>query len=297
MKAAQFSTYGDISVVQVVTDAPEPTPKSGQVPVRVRAASLNPFDASLRKGMMKEKMPFPFPITAGGDFSGVIQGTGDEVFGSANVANGGSGSFAEVLAVNSVNVAPKPKKSSFEEAAAIPLVGSSAVQAIEEHINLQKGQKILIHGGAGGIGHIAIQLAKSKGAYVATTVRTKDIEFVRSLGADEIVDFSKEDFSAKRKDFDAVYDTVGGDVLQKSGAVIKPGGIIVSMKGQPPGERSIAQGTKTNTAHLTRVAQLVDGGVIHVHIDKIFPLEDVRDAWTYQENGHPQGKVVVRVSE
>lgn len=295
MKAAQIQSYGDTSGVVVSANVTPPVPKPGQILVAVRAASFNPFDASIRKGLMKDKMSLPFPITVGGDFAGIISETGEEVFGSANVANGGSGSFAEFAASNAENMAPKPKKVDFKEAAALPLVGSSAVQALEEHIKLQKGQRILIHGGAGGIGHVAIQLAKYLGAYVATTVRTPDIDFVRSLGADEVVDFVNEDFSEKLRGFDAVYDTVGGEVLSKSQTVLKAGGIIVSMKSQPEG--GIAQGTKTNTAHLTRLSELVDAGAIHVHISKIYMLNDVREAWIYQEEGHPQGKVVVMVSE
>lgn len=302
MKAAQISAYGDVSVVQVNPSAKKPIPKSDQVLVSVRAASLNPFDASIRKGLMQKMIPLAFPVTVGGDFSGVVEGTGKEVFGSSNVANGGSGSIAEVTAVNEANMAPKPKKVTFEEAAALPLVGSSAVQALEEHIHLQKGQKILIHGGSGGIGHIAIQLAKYLGAYVATTVRTKDVDFVKSLGADEVIDFTKEDFSVKLKDFDAVYDTVGGDVEMKSASILKKGGILVSMKGPPDsaltaklGVQGIGQGTKTNTAHLIRVAELADAGAIHVHIAKVFPLADIQEAWKFQEEGHPQGKVVVGI--
>lgn len=303
MKAAQINEYGDTSVVVVNANALTPVLKPGQILVAVRAASLNPFDATLRKGVMKERMPFPFPITVGGDFAGTIVESGEEVFGSANVANGGSGSMAEFVAVNTINFAPKPKKSTFEEAAALPLVGSSAVQAIEEHIKLQKGQRILIHGGAGGIGHIAIQLAKYLGASVATTVRTPDMDFVRGLGADEVVDFVNEDFSERLKDFDAVYDTVGGDVMTKSFAVLKKGGILLSMKGQPDeklcaqyGVTGIGQGTKTNTEHLKRLVELVDAGAIHVHVDKTYSLNDIREAWKYQEEGHPKGKVVITVS-
>jgi NADPH:quinone reductase-like Zn-dependent oxidoreductase len=303
MKAAQINSYGDVSVVVINPNASEPVAKTGQVIVAVRAASFNPFDATLRKGVMKDRMPFPFPITVGGDFAGTVSETGegatgfsvgDEVYGSANIANGGSGSFAEFAVANAANTALKPAKADFNQAAALPLVGTSAVQALEEHMKLQRGQKILIHGGAGGIGHIAIQLAKYLGAYVATTVRTNNVDFVKSLGADEVVDFTKEDFSVKLKDFDAVYDVVGGEVLTKSQAVLRPGGIIVSMKGQPEG--GIGQATKTNTAHLTRLAQLVDMGAVHVHIDKVFPLENVQEAWKHQEESHPQGKVVLTIS-
>lgn len=303
MKAAQYQSYGDSSVVHINPDAPEPVLKIDQVLIAIYAASFNPFDTSIRKGMMQKMMPLPFPITAGGDFAGVIKGTNEEVYGSANVANGGSGSFAEFAATSPASMAPKPKNISFEEAAALPLVGSSTVQALEEHMHLAKGQKVLIHGGAGGIGHMAIQLAKHIGAYVATTVRTKDVEFVRSLGADEVIDFTKEDFATSIKDFDAVFDTVGGDIVTKSFAVLKKGGILVSMKGQPDtvlaakfGVQVVGQGTKTNTEHLNRVSELVNQGALHVHIDKTFSLDQVVEAWKYQDEGHPQGKVVLTVT-
>lgn len=313
MKAAQINSYGDTSVVAVTASAASPTLKPGQLLIAVRAASFNPFDTTIRKGVMKDKMPFTLPITVGGDFAGSVSevgsgvtgfSVGDEVFGSANVANGGSGSMADFVAANAANTAHKPKNVNFNDAAALPLVGSSAVQAIEEHIKLLKDQRILIHGGAGGIGHIAIQIAKHIGAYVATTVRTPDIDFVKSLGADEVVDFVNEDFSEKLKDFDAVFDTVGGEIVTKSFSVLKKGGVLVSMKGQPDeklslqyGVTGIGQGTKTNTEHLTRVAELADSGVIHVHVDKTYMLNEVREAWIYQEEGHPKGKIVVTVSE
>src|SRR3989344_5597445 len=185
MKAVQIKGYGGTEVVEVNTDASEPSPKEGQVLVKVHAASINPFDSKIRSGIYKDSIPLNLPYTPGGDFSGVILSlgegvsefkVGDEVFGSAQVASGGSGAFAQISAANVKNSALKPKSIDHIQAASLPLVGSSAVQALEEHIKLQKGQKILIHGGAGGIGSIAIQLAKHIGAYVATTVNIDDKE-------------------------------------------------------------------------------------------------------------------------
>ncbi|MBI2022666.1 NADP-dependent oxidoreductase, partial [Candidatus Daviesbacteria bacterium] len=220
MKVAQIKGYGGSEVVEVSQNAPEPSLKEGQVLVEVYGASINPFDVKIRSGIYKDSIPMQFPYTPGGDFSGVVTKlgdgisefkVGDEIFGSALTLNGGSGSFAKIASANIKNSAHKPKNIDFLEAASLPLVGSSAVQALEEHIKLKKGQKILIHGGAGGIGSIALQLAKHLGAEVATTVSTDDIEFANSLGADQIIDYKTEKFEEMLKDFDAVFDTVGGE--------------------------------------------------------------------------------------
>lgn len=311
MKAVQFNKYGGVDVLGLNENAPKPSLKQGQVLVEVHAASINPVDWKIRAGYMKDMMPLNFPAILGGDFAGAVTEvgeevsefkTGDEVFGSAIVLNGGSGSFAQFLAANVANIAHKPKTVNFEEAAALPLVGASAVQALEEHIKLQSGQKILIHGGAGGIGHIAIQLAKGLGAYVATTVNTNDMQFAKDLGADEVIDYKTQNFEEILKDFDAVFDTVGGKITDASFKVLKKNGVIVSMVGQPNedlakqhGITAIGQGTDTNASHLRRVAELVDSRKLKVEIDKVFPLEQVKEAFKYQEEVHPRGKVVLKV--
>lgn len=329
MKAAQINAYGTNDVLEINENAPKPPLKQGQVLVEVHAASINPVDWKIRAGYMKDMMPLNFPATLGGDFAGIVTEaaievsefkTGDEVFGSAIVLNGGSGSFAQFLAANVANIAHKPKTVNFEQAAGLPLVGASAVQALEDHIKLQSGQKILIHGGAGGIGHIAIQLAKALGAYVATTVSTEDVDFAKNLGADEVIDYKQrlrsnglktQNFEEILKDFDAVFDTVGGKTSDESFKVLKKGlpagrqgGVIVSMVGQPNEDlakqyqvTAIGQGTNTNASHLRRVAELVDSGEIKVHVDKVFPLEQVKEAFKYQEEVHPRGKVVLRIKE
>ena len=310
MKAVQIKGYGGTEVVEINSNAPEPSPAEGQVLVEVHAASINPFDYKIRSGMLKDNIPLQFPYIPGGDFSGIVTKfgggasefkIGDEVFGSALVLNGSSGAFAEVAAANVKNIALKPKKIDFNEAASLPLVGSSAIQALEEHIKLQNGQKILIHGGAGGIGSIAIQLARHLGTYIATTVSTDDKEFVKSLGADQIIDYKTEKFEELLSDFDAVFDTVGGKTTDNSFKVLKKGGILVSMRGQPNeelakqyGVTAIGQGTDINREHLTRLAELVDQGVIKPQVDKVFPLEQVKEAFDHLEKGSPQGKVVLR---
>lgn len=301
MKAVQINKYGGRDVLEVNNDAPKPTPRENQVLVEVRAVSINPVDWKIREGYFKQA-PLQFPLTLGGDFAGVVVESGEEFFGTATALGGGSGSFAEFAAANTDSIAPKPKSASFEEAAALPLAGSSAVQALEEHIKLQNGQKILIHGGAGGIGHLAVQFAKALGAYVATTVSTDDVDFVRSLGADEVIDYKTQDFENVLKDMAAVFDTVGGETRDKSLGVLKKGGILVSMLGEPNpelvqkyGVSAIGQNTSTNTAHLTRLAQLVDAGKVKVNVDKTFSLDQAKEAFAYQEDVHPRGKVVLKI--
>lgn len=311
MKAAQINTYGGPEVIHVNPDVPAPPLKQGQILAEVYSAGINPFDGKLHAGLYKANIPLTFPVTLGGDFSGIVKvvgpdvtgfSPGDEVYGTALIAGGGSGAIAEYAAANTKNIALKPKSASFDEAGALPLVGSSSVQALEEHIKLQKGQKILIHGGAGGIGHIAIQLAKAIGAYVAVTVSHDDASFVKKLGVDKIIDYKSQKFEEHLMDFDAVYDTIGGETTTKSFMVLKKGGILVSMLGQPDQELAdkygvtpVGQGTKTSTAHLKRLAELVDSGKIKVNIDKIYPLDRVREAFTYQEKTHPRGKIIIKI--
>lgn len=310
MKAVQINSYGGVEVLEINENAPKPNLAKNQVLVEVHAASINPIDYKIRAGYLKEMVPLQFPATMGGDFAGVIlelgEGVtnfkiGDLVYGSAIVLNGGSGSFAQILAANIRNTALKPKNVDFTQAAALPLVGASAIQALEEHIKLQNGQKIVVTGGAGGIGHIAIQIAKYLGAYVVTTVSAKDFEYVKSLGADEVIDYQTQHFEELLKNIDSVFDTVGGETADKSFQVLKKGGIFVSMLGAPNAEltqqygvTAIGQNTNTNIEHLNRLADLIDSGEIKVHVDKVFPLEDAKEAFKYLEEGHPQGKVVLK---
>jgi alcohol dehydrogenase len=205
---------------------------------------------------------------------------------------------------NAETIAHKPKTLSHEEAAGLPLVGVSAWQALVETIGLSGGQKILIHGGAGGIGSIAIQLAKRLGTYTATTVSTNDKEFVQQLGTNEIIDYKTQTFEdLLPHDYDAVFDTVGGETYTRSFKTLKKGGIIVSMIEQPNqefmdqfGVKATFQFTKVNRERLTRLAQWVDQNNIHVNIDRTFPLDEASKALDYQRDVHPRGKVVLQVS-
>src|SRR5215210_5092768 len=308
MKSAQIKRYGGSEVVQINQSIPAPSnPSAGKVLVIVKAAGVNPVDWKIREGYMQQMVPLQFPSTLGMDFSGVIEKLGedisdikqgDEVYGQVGVLTRGSGAFAEMALANADTIAHKPRTLSHEEAAGLPLVGVSAWQALVENIGLSGGQKILIHGGAGGIGSIAIQLAKHLGAYVATTVSTNDKEFAKERGANEAIDYKTQTFEdLLPHDYDAVFDTVGGETYSRSFKVLKKGGIIISMLEQPNqelmdqfGVKAVYQFTQVNRERLTRLAQWVDQNNIHVNVERTFPLEEARAALDYQGDVHPRGK-------
>jgi alcohol dehydrogenase len=312
MKSAQIKKYGTSEVIEINQSTSEPTVSSGKVLVIIKAAGVNPVDWKIREGYMKQMIPLQFPSTLGMDFSGVIKEIGegvssdlkqgDEIYGQAGVTNGGSGAFAELALANENSIAHKPNLLSHVEAAALPLVGVSAWQALVENIGLSKDQKILIHGGSGGIGSIAIQLAKYIGAYVATTVSANDKQFVQELGADVVIDYKTQTFQDLLHDYDAVFDTVAGETYRRSFKVLKKGGIIVSMLEQPNSElmsqygiKAIFQFTQVNRERLTKLAQWVDQNNIRVNVEKTFSLDDAGKALDYQKDVHPRGKVVLAV--
>lgn len=311
MKAAQLQTYGESGIL--IVDIPSPGVQAGKVLVEVHAAGVNPIDWKVQVGYMKDMMPLSLPVTLGGDLAGVIIAVGadvsefkigDEVYGQGSVLGGASGSFAEFDLALPGSLAQKPKKLSLLEAGATPLAGVSALQALVDHLNIASGQKILIHGGAGGIGSIAIQIAKHLGAYVATTVSTNDMEYVKTLGADEVIDYKNEKFEEKLHDFDAVYDTVGGETNKKSYQILKKGGKLVSMVASPDEELSkkyevnaIVQGTKVTTDRLNKLTELLDEGAVTIHIEKTFSLNETEKALAYLRQTPPKGKVVIAVKQ
>jgi alcohol dehydrogenase len=309
MKAAQISEYGGPDVIKVTTEAEMPKIAADQVLVEVHASSLNPFDTMVRAGQVAGMVP-PFPVTLGGDIAGVITEVGsdvigftvgDEVFGQANVVAGNSGALAEFAATKATQVAKKPSNTDFAQAAALPLVGVSALQAITEHIAITSGQKILIHGGTGGIGSIAVQIAKHSGAYLAVTVPTDDVQKAQDLGADEVIDYKTQKFEEIIRDYDAVFDTVGGDVLEKSLSLLKSGGTAVSMvasadeaKTTELGVTAITQMTQVTTERLQKLCELVEAGVVTAMVARIFPLDDIQAAFTAREAGS-SGKIVITI--
>jgi alcohol dehydrogenase len=311
MKSAQINQYGGSEVIEINQSTSEPIVSSGKVLVTIKAAGVNPADWKIREGGLQQLISLQFPSTLGMDFSGVIKQVGegvipsefkqgDEVYGQAGVVNGGSGAFAEMALANKESIAHKPKRLSHPESAALPLVGVSAWWALVDDIGLSNGQKILIHGGAGGIGSIAIQLAKNLGAYVATTVSTNDKQFVQELGADIVIDYKTQTFEDLVHEYDAVFDTVGGETYRRSFKVVKKAGIIVSMLEQPDSElmnqydvKAIFLFTQATRERLTKLAQWIDQNNIRVNVEKKFSLEKAGDALDYQKDVHPRGKVVL----
>ena len=312
MKSIQISKYGGSDVVDINNDAPIPRVSTDKVLVEVKASGVNPVDWKIREGYFQQMVPLQFPATLGTDFSGVIKeleqnvstnfNIGDEVYGQASLLSGGSGSFAELALTNIKSIAVKPKTLNHIEASSLPLVGASTWQGLVDNIGLSKNQKILIHGGAGGIGTIAIQLAKHLGAYVGTTVKSEDKEFVQQLGADEIVDYTTQNFDDILHDYDAAFDTVGGETYKKSFKVLKNNGTIVSMLEQPDsnlmnqyGVKAIFQFTETTSERLTKLAQWIDQNNVKVNVEKTFPLSETAKALDYQRDVHPRGKVVITI--
>ena len=309
MKSAQINRYGGSEVIEINQNTPEPTLSSGKVLVSVKAAGLNPVDWKIREGYFQQMIQLQFPFTLGMDFSGIVKEIGggvsdfkqgDEIYGQAGVATGGSGAFAEMALAKTETIANKPKRLSHGEAAALPLVGVSSWRALVENIGLSNGQRILIHGGAGGIGSIAIQLAKNLGAFIATTASANDKVFVQELGADQVIDYKSQNFEDLLHDYDSVFDTVGGDTYKRSFKVLKKGGIIISMLEQPNSElmnqynvKAIFQFTQADRERLTKLAQWVDQNNVKVNVDRTFLLEEAGKALDYQKDVHPRGKVVL----
>ena len=312
MKSAQITRYGNNSEVIEINEVTMPNLSAGKVLVNIKIAGINPIDWKIREGYMQQMIHLQFPSTLGMDFSGVIKQVGedvssdfkqgDEVYGQAGVPSGGSGAFSELALANATSIAHKPKRLSHTQAAALPLVGVSAWQALVEHIGLSKGKKILIHGGAGGIGSIAIQLAKNLGAHVATTVSSDDKQFVQDLGANEVIDYKTQTFEDLVHDYDAVFDTVGGVTYTRSFRVLRKGGIIVSMLEQQNSElmeqfgvKAVSQFTQVNRERLFKLAEWVDQNKVNIHIDKTFSLDEVGKALDYLRDIHPRGKIVLAI--
>jgi alcohol dehydrogenase len=312
MKSAQIIRYGNTSEVIEIRQTSTPNLSVGKALVEVKAAGINPIDWKIREGYMQQMIRLQFPSTLGLDFSGVIKqvgenvssgfSQGDEIYGQAGVPSGGSGAFSEMALASATSIAHKPKTLNYAEAAALPLVGVSAWQALVEFMGLSNGQKILIHGGAGGIGSIAIQLAKNLDAHVATTVSTDDKQFVQKLGADEIIDYKTQTFEDLVHDYDAVFDTVGGETYTRSFKVLRKGGIIVSMLEQQNSElmdkfgvRAVSQFTQVDRERLSKLAEWVDQNKVKVNIEKTYSLDEAGKALDYLRDIHPRGKIVLAI--
>ena len=305
MKAAFIEQYGGPEVLKY-GDLPDPVAAPGTVVIDVVAATVNGADWKVRVGQYKQSK---FPFALGRDFSGVISAVGegitdlkvgDEVFGVCEA--GQEGAYAEKIAVKAAIVAKKPAGLSHANAAALALTGLTALSAVEDTLKLQPGETILIHGGAGGVAGFAIQLAKHIGARVITTASAANHDYVRGLGADEIIDYNAEDFTAVVTGCDAVFDTVGGDVAQKSFAVLKPGGraaFIASGAQAPKPDRddvaSLRPPVGRDRRHLERIAELFQAGAIRPPEIKLYRLSEAADAHRLSESRHFRGKLVFQV--
>ena len=313
MKAIRIHNYGGPEVLQY-EDAPRPRPQAGEVLIRVYAAGVNPIDWKVREGYMKDLWPHKFPLIPGWDLSGVVEAVGpgpaatgrfkkgDEVYSVPDVSR--DGAYAEYIVVRESELALKPKSLHHVHAAAVPLAALTARQALFDAGQLVSGQRILIHGGSGGVGHVAVQLAKWKGAHVFGTASTKNQELLRELGVDEPIDYTKQKFEDVARNVDLVLDLIGGETQERSWSVLKKGGVLLSLVQPPSVEKAKALGVRAafvaghpSGAQLAEIAKLIDSGELKLTIDRILPLSEVRRAHELSKSGHTRGKIVLRVKE
>ncbi|PFE61992.1 NADP-dependent oxidoreductase [Bacillus thuringiensis] len=331
MKAMIIDRYGKVPMR--MAEVPTPEINEYEVLAEIHAASINPIDFKIRDGKVKMLLKYEMPLILGNDFAGVITKVGskvtrfkvgDEIY--ARPRKNKIGTFAEYIAIHEDDIALKPKNLSFEEATSIPLVGLTSYQALHDIMQLQKGQKILIHAGSGGVGTFAIQLAKIMGATVTTTASEAGANLVTSLGADEIINYKTEKFENILKNYDAVFDTIGGATLEKSFNIIKSGGNIVSVSGMPNARFGKEFGSgffktllfslaskklttlekkhnaqysflfmKPSGDQLRTIANYIEAGQIKPVIDRVFPFEDAQKAMEYSESGRAKGKIIVKI--
>jgi NADPH:quinone reductase-like Zn-dependent oxidoreductase len=332
MKAFIIDRYGSADRVRA-GEMPDPEPREDDVLVRIHAAGVNLVDSKIRSGEFKSFQRYRLPLILGYDVAGVVVRVGsrvrrfrpgDEVYGAV----GQPGTFAELIAAKEDDLAIKPAALTMAEAASIPLVGLTAWQVLIERANLQPGQKVLIHAGSGGVGTFAIQLAKHAGATVAATTSTDNVDLVRRLGADVVIDYKKEDFANVLRDYDVVLNSLDKVTLEKSLRVLKPGGQLISISGPPDAAfaRSIGASwvvrmvmgalsrgiraqaerrqvqysflfMRANGGQLAEITSLIDNGVIRPVVDRVFPFASAKEAMAYVERGRAKGKVVVSVRE
>jgi NADPH:quinone reductase-like Zn-dependent oxidoreductase len=332
MKAFIIDRYGSKDGGRV-GEMPDPELREDDVLVQVHAAGVNLLDSKIRDGEFKLILPYRLPLILGNDVAGVVVRVGsrvkrfkpgDEVY--ARPDKDRIGTFAEFISMNENDVAIKPKELTMEAASSIPLVGLTAWQALIERANLKKGQKVFIQAGSGGVGTFAIQLAKHVGATVATTTSTANIDLVKSLGADIVIDYKKDDFENILHDYDLVLNSQDVKTLEKSLRVLKPGGKLISISGPPDPDfakeiglpwfvklvmRLLSFGVRkrakrhhisysflfmrANGDQLREITSLIDSGIIRPVVDRVFPFESTKEAMAYVEKGRAKGKIVVKV--
>ncbi len=285
-----------------------PEPQAGEVLVRVYAAGVNQVDWKIRQGWMKDFRPMQFPYIPGVDLAGVVEelGPGVSTFqqGQAVFGQSAKGAYAEYTTASMETLALKPKTLSFDEAAAIPVGATTAWQGLFDHGELQAGQRVLIQGAAGGVGMFAVQFARWKGAHVIGTTSTSNVDFVRSLGAETVIDYTSTPVEQAVHDVDLVLDTVGAKTLESSLQALKRGGTLVTIAGQPPEEKVRGRGVRVASfaARVSRellqtFAQLIDEGQVKVFVGARFPLRDAQRAHELSESGHGRGRIVLHIAD
>jgi NADPH:quinone reductase-like Zn-dependent oxidoreductase len=303
MQAIQAQDYGGPEVL-VLAQAPRPEPNADQILIRLKAAGVNPADWKYRSGAYKQFMPLNFPWTPGMEGSGVVEAVGtnvttfkkgDEVYGIV------TGGYAEYVVALASEVQPKPAGLTFEQAAALPVGALTAWGAVIDAANVQAGQRVLIHGAAGGVGSYAVQLAKWKGAHVTGTASAANLEFVQSLSAEDVIDYNTTRFETVLKDMDAVIDSVGGDLPERSFQVIRPGGIFVTIAAMLPEESGKAQDIRAVSAgrasadNLKQVSELIEANQLKPVVGTIFSLADVHQAHELSQTGHGRGRIILQI--
>jgi len=332
MKAFLIDRYGKKETGHI-DDVPAPALRDDDVLIRVHAASVNALDTKIRRGEFKVILPYRLPLILGNDLAGTVERVGagvsqfkpgDEVY--ARPDDDRIGTFAEFIAVSAASVALKPHNLTMVEAASLPLVALTAWQALVETAQLKPGQKVFIQAGSGGVGTVAIQLAKHLGAFVATTTSTANVAWVKDLGADVVIDYRQQDFATALRDYDVVLNSLGKDELERSLQILKPGGHLISISGPPTPTFATARGLawplkqvmrllsrgirskakqkgvtysfvfmRADGAQLGTITSLVESGAIVPVIDRVFPFEDTQGALAHVESGRAKGKVVVEL--
>lgn len=306
MKAVRIHSFGAPEVLRIdELSMPEAGPK--QVLIRVRAASVNPVDYKIREGLLPR---LQLPVALGRDVSGTIEGRGAEAGAFRegqevySLLDERQGAYAEFVAVDAALCARKPRNLSHVEAAAVPLAGLTAWQGLFEHGGLEPGQRVLIHGAAGGVGHFAVQFAKARGATVIATAAAEHRAFLSSCGADQVIDYKRERFEELVKDAHLVLDLIGGATMERSFAVLARGGRLVSTVGQPDEPRAAAQSVRAvhmwshpDGGQLTEITALIEADKVRPHVSRVFPLSEIREAHTVAQREHMQGKLVLTVSD
>src|SRR5438132_9438089 len=302
--------YGGPEVLKY-EDVQRPEPRDDEILIRVIAAGVNAVDASIRSGKFAKVLGTRLPLIPGSDIAGVVEKAGskitkfkngDSVFAYTNLKDGGG--YAEYIVATEREASPKPQSLTYLEAAAVPIVALTAWQALIDTAKLKAGQTVLIHGGSGGVGSFAIQIAKAHGAKVIATASTANQELLKQLGADVAIDYTKQNFENVAKDVDVVLDSIGKDTLARSYGVVKKGGIIVSLVARPDpaelekhGIRGEALSVDPNSDELSEIGKLIDEKKINVIVSQTFPLSEARKAQEQVATGHTRGKIVLKVAE